>query len=268
MRKVASYKPSLWRASKYRLYFNYFTSYVKAGDYQSLFASIRYMCFGRLPARDFIAESAMGRFRIRKGTTDFQFINPAYELKVKEYIIKNLPSFDVFIDVGACIGEYSIWLAGLGKKCIAIEPINYLAMVRNIRLNGLDECIMTFDCGLSNKQEYAGFVVPEGLPAASHRDLSVFPSDENSNQVWMMTLDEVLDEIGLQEGLRYLVKLDVEGMEPEVIEGAREFIRNNEVIFIYEHFPEDRLRNDKVLTRMADFRFTDIDAMNRLAEKC
>jgi FkbM family methyltransferase len=267
MEKVAGYRPSLWRWNKYHVYLNYFISYVRAFDFRSLLASVGYMFLGRLPGKDYIAASVMGKFLIRKGTTDFQFINPAYERRVKEYILDNLDSFDVFVDVGACIGEYSIWLAGLGKQCIAIEPINYLALENNIDLNGLDHRIKAYRCGLGNKQEYAGFVIPDGLPSSSYRDKNIFSSGRQTDQVLLMTMDSLLNKMRFQKGIRFLVKLDVEGMETEVIEGGRDFIRDNDVTFIYEHFPEENFKNDKALASVAAFRFSDIDEVNRLAEK-
>ena len=41
----------------------------------------------------------------------------------------------MFIDAGACMGEYDIWLAKLGKRCIAIEPVNFATMTKRRSLN-------------------------------------------------------------------------------------------------------------------------------------
>ena len=131
----AHYKPSLFNPGKYFKYIDYFTEYLKAGDFKSLSASLKYVLVHQLPIEGFHASSRMGNFYIRPSTNDFQFINFAYERKVKNYIADNLDTFDVFIDIGACIGEYCIWLAKAGKKCIAIEPVNFEAIKKNISLS-------------------------------------------------------------------------------------------------------------------------------------
>ena len=67
---------------------------------------------------------------------------------------------------------------------------------------------------------------------------------------------------------RIILKLDVEGMEVEAIQGATNFIQSHPNLrIIYEHFPEDGFRNDKALQAIADFNITDIDKVNRIASK-
>ena len=105
---ATQYKPSLSDPAKYMVYLDYLKEYLACKDFKSLGASLKYVFTHKLPSEDFETKSRMGSFHIRKQTTDFQFINYAYERKVKEYMEKNLDSFDVFIDAGACIGEYCV----------------------------------------------------------------------------------------------------------------------------------------------------------------
>ena len=261
---AATYKPSIWKLGKYKTYIDYFKEYLVCKDFKSLGASLSYIFTHRLPKEDFRTQSKMGKFRIRRQTTDFQFINYAYERKIKQYIADNIDSFDVFIDAGACIGEYCIWIALMGKKCIAIEPVNFEAIHENITLNGLQDKVKVFNCGLGNKQETVSFNVPVGLPSSSYMD-----REGNSGlRVDIKLLDDISREFDLPANARILMKLDVEGMEPEVIDGGREFIRSRKDLrIIYEHFPEDNYRNDKALSALAAFTFGDIDPVNRLATK-
>lgn len=261
---AATYKPSVWKFDKYKTYFDYFREYINCKDFKSLSASLKYVFMHRLPSEAYQTSSKMGNFNIRKQTTDFQFINYAYERKIKEYIESNLNSFDVFIDAGACIGEYCIWIARNGKQCIAIEPVNFEAVRENVRLNGLEDRVKVFTCGLGNKKEKVSFHIPVGLPSSSYVDRAA-SKDLN---VDLERLDDISRDFGLSDNARILMKLDVEGMEPELIEGAREFIRSRKNLsIIYEHFAEDNYRNDKALSALADFTFQDIDEVNRLAVK-
>lgn len=261
---AAHYRPSLFNLKKYGIYFDYFKEYIVCKDFKSLSVSLKYFFAHKLPAENYKAKSRMGDFIIRKGTTDFQFINYAYERKVKEYMQANMDSFDVFIDVGACIGEYCVWLAKAGKKCIAIEPVNFEAVRKNVALNNLDSSVKVFPCGLGSKKERVFFNIPDGLPSSSYRDTE----NKNEPNVDINTLDGIYKEFNIPDNSRVLIKLDVEGMEDEVIEGGKEFINKfKNISFIYEHFSGDDYKNDKALSAVSAFKFSDLDPVNRLAIK-
>jgi len=193
--------------------------------------------FNQLPKEDYVTSSEMGIFLIRKDTTDFQFINFAYESAVKKYIERNLNEFEVFIDAGACIGEYDIWLAGFGKRCIVFEGVNFKAIQQNIALN---------------------------RPAS--RNIDLYPIALND----MNTIDSLIKEkqfiIFSTESV--LMKMNVKGREEEMIRGAAGFIENaRNLAIIYEHSPKGRYRTERALSAIADFTFSDIDPLNRLAVK-
>jgi FkbM family methyltransferase len=262
--EAAAYKPSLFNPSKYLIYIDYFKEYIACKDFKSLGASLKYVLTHKLPKEDYEAKSRMGDFLIRKGTTDFQFINHAYERKIKKYMEDNLDSFDVFIDAGACIGEYCIWLGKKGKRCIAIEPVNFAAVRKNIDLNNLQDKVQLFACGLGNKKERVYFNIPTGIPSSSYMD----KDSKKEPNVDIETFDDLFQRMNIKPTDRILMKLDVEGMEVELIQGAQNFIKTHKnLTLIYEHFKTDNYRNDKALLAYADFKFSDIDPVNRLAVK-
>ena len=261
---AANYKPSLLSPGKYAVYADYFKEYLVCKDFKSLKASLKYVFSHKLPTEGYETRSKMGEFFIRPGTTDFQFINFAYERKIKEYVLKNAGSFDVFVDIGACIGEYCIWIAKMGKKCIAIEPINFEAVRKNVALNNLENMVQVFPVGAGSKKEKVFFNVPVGLASSSHIDRET----DKAPNVEIDTFDSLSGKFNIPESARVLIKMDVEGMETEVIAGAGEFIKKyKNLTFIYEHFETDNYRNDKALSAFADFTFSDIDKVNRLAVK-
>ena len=258
------YKPSLLRVNKYFTYIDYLKEFVACGDFKSVGASFRYVMTHKGPKQDYVTSSKMGNFLIRKGTNDFQFINRAYEKKIKEYMQANLDSFDVFIDVGACIGEYCVWLAKQGKRCIAIEPVNFRAIEKNISLNKLQDKIQLFACGLGNKKDRVHFNIPEDVTSSSYMDRE----GKGEPNVDIDTLDSLSEKFNIKESDRILIKLDVEGMEWEVIEGGKNFIaRHKSLTFIYEDFITDDFRNDKALASIAPFNFSYLDQVNRIAVK-
>ncbi len=258
------YKPSWKSTSKYGKYFLYFTEYLKYGDFKSLGASLRYMFAHKLPRFDYQTSSGMGKFIIRKNSQDFQFINYAYEKAIKDFFVSQIDTFDVFIDVGACIGEYDIWLARQGKRCVAIEPVSFAGLRRNIELNKVEDKIVTFQCGAGAQKERVYFEILENYLGASHFD----PEADKEPNVDIEKLDDLLKRANLSDSDRIIMKLDIEGMEPQAIEGAKEFIASRKDLrIIYEHFQEDNYRNDKALLAIADFTFQNLDKVNRLAIK-
>lgn len=261
---AANYKPSWKKFNKYTIYFRYFTEYIKNGDLKSLITSLKYVFTHKLSNADYVAESQMGRFLIRKGTTDFQFINFAYETDVKKFMLSALDTFDVYIDIGACIGEYCIWLAKMGKKCIAVEPVNYSAIVSNVELNALSDRVHIFNCGLGSKKERVYFNIPKGVTSSSFLDRSV----NGEPNVDIETLDNICSQFNIGPSERVLIKLDVEGMETEVIAGGLNFLKSlKDLQLIYEHFETDELNDSNVLGKIGNFKTTDLDDVNRLAVK-
>ena len=67
---------------------------------------------------------------------------------------------------------------------------------------------------------------------------------------------------------RVIMKFDVEGMEPEAIAGAKEFIKScTNLRVIFEHFKENDLQNNNALLAICDFSFQDLDPVNRMGTK-
>lgn len=258
------YYPSWKNLNKYFIYLNYFLEYVKHKDFKSLKASLKYVLNKKLPKEEYVTKSGMGLFSIRKNSTDFQFINYAYEKSIKDYLLENIDSFDVFIDAGACIGEYCIWLAKLNKKCIAIEPVNFAALQKNVLLNKLDDRIQIFNYGLGNVKEEVYFEIPDDVKSSSH----INRNEPKTPNVHIETFDALSYKFNINKNDRIIFKLDVEGMEVEAIQGATAFIKScSNLRIIYEHFLSDGYRNDKVLQSITNFNITDIDKVNRIATK-
>jgi len=56
----------------------------------------------------------------------------------------------LFIDIGACIGEYAIWMANKPLPTVAIEPVNYERSLRS-RLNNAINGISPYLLGAAGK---------------------------------------------------------------------------------------------------------------------
>jgi FkbM family methyltransferase len=207
----------------------------------------------------------MGTFETRPHSLDFQYVNYAYEIQIKRFIEKE--DFDVFLDIGACLGEYSVWLGRKGKRCFAFEPVkvSYDMIQKNIHLNGVSDKVTALNYGLGIKHSLEHFEMDITNPGSNRR---VDHAGANTEKFEINSLDEKLHELQLKETDKVLIKIDVEGMELDMLNGAANFLKRfpHIVLIIEEKFSgESNIRNG--LSLIADFEYGKIDEHNIYARK-
>ena len=265
--KKKVYHPSPLNVLKYGTYTDYLIECYRSKDWQSIRDSFKYVLFKTPPTTDRLVRSRMGTFWCRGNTNDFQYVNYAYERHVKEYIASQIRHHDVFIDVGACMGEYCVWLAQQGMRCIAFEPVpaNYQALRKNVEINNLQDRISSYPVGLGSIKEEVYFDIKTVLTSASGIDRTYTGVEKN---VKIERLDDLLPELNIGSNQGVMMKLDVEGMEVDVLTGAENFIRNTRqlTLIMEKTFTgEDPIR--KYLSSLGKFTFKDIDEVNLAAIK-
>lgn len=138
-----------------------------------------------------------------------------YEFVDMSFILHFMRSDDLFIDVGANMGIYTILAcAAGGSRGIAFEPIplTYKRLCENIHLNYLDNRVQCFNCGVGASSGKLAFTINDD---AMNR---VVVSDQQHEHV--MTIDvKTLDEV-LRDETPTILKIDVEGYEAPVLDGA------------------------------------------------
>jgi FkbM family methyltransferase len=252
---------------KIRTYFLYLTDYLKHGDWESVIASVKYVLNKSSHGSDRIIKTSIGKFFCRKNTNDFQFANLYYEWGVRKFILKHKNEFSVFIDGGACIGDYCIWLAGMDKRCFAFELVadNVSTFEKNIQLNDLQDKITVFPFGLGDSDYVAGFNFDPVNTGAS-RINKVKTSGENVSQI--RKLDSFMETMKISKDEHIYFKLDVEGMETEAIKGAYDFIMYYpNITLIVEEKHSGQLPIQDTLSDIALFEFGKVDELNIYAKK-
>ena len=216
---------------------------------------------------DRIIRTSVGTFFCRKNTNDFQFANYYYEWGVKKFILKQKNEFSVFIDVGACVGDYSILLAKKNKQCFAFELVsdNFKTFQKNLELNDLQNKVKLFPYGLGDADYSASFTF-DPINTGASRINKVKKSTTEKAEI--RKLDSLVDEMAIDKNEHIFVKLDVEGMEAEVIRGAFNFIMYYpHITFIVEEKHSGQLPITDTFRDIALFEFGEVDEFNIYAKK-
>lgn len=159
-------------------------------------------------------------------------------------IIKNFENMDkIAIDVGVYRGLYTYKLSKHFKKVISFEPNPLIFDDLNKNLRKLSNNIEIYNCALSNIDGFARLKIPNRrtsffnknyeeiykLGAATiHKSNDL--TDYKTFDVKKKKLDSLIDK-SLKIGF---IKIDVEGHESEVIDGATNIINLNKPVLLVE----------------------------------
>jgi FkbM family methyltransferase len=153
---------------------------------------------------------------------------------------------DIFIDVGANIGFYTVQvaLAGLSSRILAFEPDprNLLQLGANILVNRLVGKISVIGKAVSSSSGVVPF-----SPGADTSTGQSRIGDGGSG----VTIDCVaLDDVVADSGQRIFIKMDIEGHELAAISGMQSCIGRNRIFLQVESFPGNLERVQEELSRL------------------
>jgi FkbM family methyltransferase len=162
-----------------------------------------------------------------------------YEPTLVKQCIGHLQKDRDVIDVGANVGFYTVLFARAvhGRKVLAIEPSTraLLRLRRNIALNNIGETTIVFDGAASSRSEEAYLNVVNGKEEYSSLGAMVHPSivEEEcvKEKVSTSTIDELVQRYSLDPGF---IKVDVEGYEQFVFDGAKTTLETKRPIILSE----------------------------------
>lgn len=143
-----------------------------------------------------------------------------HEFEDMAFLLHFLREGDVFGDIGANIGAYTILASGVVKaKTVAAEPIpaTFNFLQQNIKINNLEELVEVHNKGLGATEDTLRFTTH--LDSVNH----VVSTSEISNtiEVPIETLNKLFSRIPPT-----LLKIDVEGFEWEVLLGGESILSN------------------------------------------
>jgi|HubBroStandDraft_5_1064220.scaffolds.fasta_scaffold276288_1 FkbM family methyltransferase len=202
------------------------------------FANIIHGFLNRLPVERYPVLSCGGRLKGYRMRVDWNihraFVYDSWEPEVTQAIDKLAATGMIAVDIGAQSGFYTLLLSkrvGAGGKVIAFEPLpaNFRMLEENIRLNNIQNVIMRRDAVADHSGEISfHFPVEEASLVAG----PLLPEDEKGEFfVNCVSLDDFVSHENIRPGL---IKMDVEGAEGSVVEGALTTIRQFHPVLVIE----------------------------------
>ena len=151
------------------------------------------------------------------------------EPETLDWLEQNLQDHDVFMDVGANIGLYSIYAAKFRPRCqiYAFEPEgqNYSRLCLNLYLNNAAN-VIPCNFALSDRQTFDLFYVGALAPGSALHSLSLPSKFGGGNGASLLrqsvistTIDALVGEYGIPTPS--LLKIDVDGIEDRILNGAQ-----------------------------------------------
>lgn len=137
------------------------------------------------------------------------------------FLIHILRENDLFIDIGANSGSYSILAGAVCKaKVVSIEPVKttYQRLVRNLALNNLEQSSIALNVGLGDEIGYLSMT--SSLDTTNQ--IVIGKTQHPIVRVEMSTLDEIVQNLN-----PVLIKIDVEGWETKVLQGGLEALNKS-----------------------------------------
>ncbi len=180
------------------------------------FGTLRFFCPGHLP-----------EFRARTLLTK--------EPETLRWIETFKPG-DVLWDIGANVGSYSLYAGLRGIKTLAFEPSagNYYLLNRNIEINRMDDRISAYCLAFSDDTRLAGFHMQStdvGSALSSFAEASDWQGRPFAAVFEQAMIGFDIDGLIRQFSPAFPthIKIDVDGREDKIVEGARATIADSRV---------------------------------------
>ena len=133
------------------------------------------------------------------------------------------------IDIGANVGVWSYWLSKYAKQVESFEPNpKVFNALKNIKIKNVN----SYNIALSNKTGSVDLLIPKSSKGFSNQGASLSSIKVKGEHKSISIEAKRLDEYNFLDV--DFIKIDVEGHEHEVIEGARETIKKFKPTMVIE----------------------------------
>ena len=166
-------------------------------------------------------------------------INGVYE-KEELNLISKIIDKEIFIDVGANIGNHTLYFRNVFKKIYSFEP--HPKTYKLLELNTEDiSNIEVFNFGLSNLKKHKNISFESVQNVAGEKF-------NNENKQGRAVFFERFDDLYNFENSISFIKIDVEGNELDVLRSMKKNLENNSPIISLEFDMKDFTNNNEIIS--------------------
>lgn len=182
---------------------------------------------------------------------------------------------EIFWDVGAGVGVFSLYAARMRKtRVLAFEPsaASYAALSRNVEVNGLDDRVQAYCLAIARRSALgtlhlastdAGAIFNTFGAPVDYRG-NPFPSVFGQGSLGL-SVDDLVSRFGALAP--HHLKIDVDGIEPEILRGARATLSAARLrSVLIEVVSDERARAREIEAALADAGLTRFDDGGRRGE--
>jgi len=160
-----------------------------------------------------------------------------YEYPSRRFLDMHLQPGDLFIDVGAHWGIYTLTAATRWPNqiaALAVEPMpeNASILRANLLRNHLTEDVEVVEAAAGSAAGQATMFRDSSMGHSLYPTGASPTSPHATLTMPVVTLDELITARPRLQGRRTVIKIDAEGYEPEVVEGARRLIESGGVAVV------------------------------------
>ena len=157
-----------------------------------------------------------------------------WERKIVTSVTKSLVNHPdaVFLDIGSHLGQYSIVAASMGRTCVSVDanPNNIQHLRSSMALNGFGDRMHIVNTGIDDTGGNFIRVSGESQNTGGWRAHPCTRSQPSC--VPTTTIDNLIEDLGIDFDRGFIIKMDIEGSEPKAIKGASKVLRHTKAIFM------------------------------------
>ena len=178
-----------------------------------------------------------------------------YEKYETAIMMSQITKNEVVVDVGANIGYYTLLMAKRAKKVFSLEPDKEIfgILKKNVEDNNLKNVVLlNFAAGDKKERKYL------------IKDKNNYGNSRISDKKGVLTNCLRLDDILRNEQKISLIKVDTQGWEPAVMEGAEKIINRDSPTMFLEYTPGEYKNNKMIKSLKSKYKY--IWSINDFAE--
>jgi FkbM family methyltransferase len=191
---------------------------------------------GKVPRLPLPGGSSIGEWLSFSEYWSYQNIMPEPErLFVERCLANKAGRRGTAFDIGANVGVFTCLMASQGHTVHSFEPVpeTFCRLKHNVKFNGLLNRAHLNCLAVGKEQRLVTFHIEEN--SASTNQLAL-PGESSTNNATSTQVVAAIDLDGYcrSQGVEFIdfLKIDVEGMEPYVLQGAKELLRSRKIAAI------------------------------------